>query len=357
MSSKKRNADRAEAAGLFAGLDTEALGRILNRAEVARLPAPDPLIDGWLDQRAVTLLVGATGTNKSFTALGWACSVATGHPWLGHNLEAPPGTAIYVVGEGGGGLASRLDAWESESGVAVPPERLVFLLRPESISDAAFWKQLQEVATAADCRLVVLDTFSSLASTADETKDVAPVLRYAADLAAEAHVAVVIVHHTGWSAQNRARGASQFEANADAVIVALKPKADDETAVESYGPVTLWRKKVKDGPAGGRLVVDRVDVDASCVLRVVEASGPGVHLSMREARRRTALIDALSAEPWTLTRTEAVKAVPGDDKPLRRILRELLADGSVTEKTIRRPDGSGREQPAKVLGPADRVSP
>lgn len=345
-----RAAHHTSSAQLFAGIDTDALGRILDRDEVARLPKPDPLIRGWLDERAVTLLVGATGTNQSFTALGWACSVATGVPWLGHPLATDPGTAIFVVGEGGGGLGGRLDAWEADAGVTVPPDRLLFLLRPDSISDADFWEQLREVATASDTRLVVLDTFSSLASEADETKDAAPVLRHAADLAAEAHVAVVIVHHTGWSAQNRARGASQFEANADAVVVALKPKGDDDAIPDSDGPVTLWRKKVKDGQAGDRLTVERLVVGASAVL-VRSSDSAGQMLNLKHARQRRRLTEAVLADPWRLTETRLIRKVTGDDTDKRARVADLLSTGVLATRVVERANARGARRTVTVYGP------
>ena len=57
--------------------------RLLSASALANLPAPEPLIDGVLDQGTVALLYGKWGTLKTFIALDWAASVATGRPWQG----------------------------------------------------------------------------------------------------------------------------------------------------------------------------------------------------------------------------------------------------------------------------------
>jgi RecA-family ATPase len=178
-------------------LPNMSLGRMLDRSDLAALPKPEPLIENWVDLRTANLVVGATGTNKTFALLGWACSVATGVPWLGHRVAVDPATVIYVVGEGGSGLHSRISAWEEDNGIDVPRERLVILLLPDSISSAMFWEELCDLALVVGARLVVLDTFSSLAPAADETDDAAVVLRYMAALATDIDGAVVLAHHTG----------------------------------------------------------------------------------------------------------------------------------------------------------------
>jgi hypothetical protein len=56
---------------------------VLTRAALHGLPDPEPLIGEVLDQATVALLYGRWGSGKSFIALDWAASVATGRPWQG----------------------------------------------------------------------------------------------------------------------------------------------------------------------------------------------------------------------------------------------------------------------------------
>lgn len=335
-------------------IESRSLGRMLNRADLAALPKPEPLIENWVDLRTAALVVGATGANKTFALLGWACSVATGVPWLGNPVEIDPAPVIYVVGEGGSGLHNRIAAWEQDSGVKVQPPRLVVLLLPDSITAPTFWEELWELALVLGARLVVLDTFSSLAPDADETKDAAGVLRQMASLAVDIDGAVVLAHHTGWGPQDRARGASQFESNADSVVVFKKLDADDDNS-----PIEVLRKKSKDGPAGLRLHPQRRDVGASCVLESVATppskgrSGTG----SRAEELRRAIRDVLTdADPYTLTRTQVVTEVGGDRERVRAALNGLLGDGIVLEESRSRPEGNrARERKLLAWNTVDRV--
>jgi RecA-family ATPase len=72
-------------------------GKLLSRDQLSALPKPEPLISDWLDQSTTVLLVGDTGTNKTFLMLGWACCAATGKPWLGNDLEIS--TTVIGAGE------------------------------------------------------------------------------------------------------------------------------------------------------------------------------------------------------------------------------------------------------------------
>jgi AAA domain len=69
--------------------------RLLTRSQLDSLPEPEPLIENTLDRRTVALLGGYWGTLKSFIALDWALSVATGHPWQGRPTVTGP--VIYGV--------------------------------------------------------------------------------------------------------------------------------------------------------------------------------------------------------------------------------------------------------------------
>lgn len=271
------------------------LGQILTRSELAALPKPEPLIDGWLDLRTTVVVVGDTGSNKTFTTLGWACSVATGEPWLGHAVCTKPLPVIYVVGEGASGLDARLAAWEAEN-TEVPDARLTIVKQPASIDNEEFWAQLQTLASVKQARLVIFDTFSSLAPEADETKDAAKVVRRMGELASRIDGTTVLVHHTGWGEKERARGGSQLEANPDSVIVLKKEDADPSV-------VSIRRKKVKDGPSGDTIWVVRVEVGESCVLEAVleptREEGPKQGKNLSNAALRDAILQWIATNPPT----------------------------------------------------------
>lgn len=308
------------------------LGQIIGREDLSGLPKPEPLIESWADTGTAVLMVGATGTNKTFTLIGWACSVVTGEPWLGHEVAIEPSPVIYVVGEGASRFDERIAAWEAESGVEVPRDRLVHLIRPQtSIKEEKFWKALQKMAIRIGARLIIMDTFSSLAPDVDETTEAAAAIRRMTDLAVEIDGAVVLAHHTGWSSQNRARGGSQLEANADSVIVLTKDNDEDDNS-----DVTIWRKKDKDGPAGRRIRVARMALAPSCVLEVLERDVEPVRrrggtAQVTDSDIRAAILDFIEAHPNT-TASKVKAGVVGklqNKRRVERLMRSLTQEGKV----------------------------
>lgn len=57
------------------------------------------------------LLVGGYGLGKTFVALSFAASVATGRDWLGRRVQRR--RVLFVIGEGAYGLDPRVCAWEA----------------------------------------------------------------------------------------------------------------------------------------------------------------------------------------------------------------------------------------------------
>ena len=92
----------------------------LRDEDLERLPDAEWLIDGILEKGVVAFLVGFTGTIKSFLAMDWGMSVATGKSWLGKMAEPAP--VIYIAAEGGRGYKKRSRAWKLTHGRSSAPE-------------------------------------------------------------------------------------------------------------------------------------------------------------------------------------------------------------------------------------------
>jgi hypothetical protein len=79
------------------------------------LSPPKWLVRNHVVAGGLNLLYGKPGAGKSFVALDWALSVATGEPWLGNKVES--GAVVYVAAEGAAGLRNRALAWLEFHGV------------------------------------------------------------------------------------------------------------------------------------------------------------------------------------------------------------------------------------------------
>src|SRR4051812_37793236 len=76
---------------------------LISVGELLELPPPEWLIEGVIESSALGVLYGPPGCGKSFAALDWALSVATGKAW--HGREVRQGAVVYVAGEGTTGVA------------------------------------------------------------------------------------------------------------------------------------------------------------------------------------------------------------------------------------------------------------
>ena len=245
---------RAAAAGLdVAALMDEAvldlLGetprfRLLTVADLYALPDPTWLIKDWLPAGALATLFGAWGSGKSFLALDWALSVATGVAWLG--CPATPGTVLYVAAEAGLGLKPRVASWMTAHRVAEPDAVPIrFLREPVTLSapedTTALLAAIEAAVLPSVPRFVVLDTLARMSTGLDENKQ--------ADMGQ-------LIHHQPYS-DMRMRGSSVLPAAMDTILALTK----DGSAL------TLSVTKQKDAeptvprflkltPLDGSLIVD-----------------------------------------------------------------------------------------------------
>jgi len=233
------------------------LGLVLDSSELDTLPEVEPLIEDVISLRSAVVMVGEYGVGKSFAALGMAASVATGRPWLGRKVEQAP--VLYVVGEGSYGLSKRLAAWREafNDGEPIPKGAFTVSIRPDSLLNPSTWEAITKEAQRSGARFVVLDTLSALTPDADETKDAPKLIRSLVDLSATIDGTALFLHHPGWLNKKRSRGGSQLESNVDEVLLL------EELADNLYG---LRRKKVKDGPDGGVVFLQRRQVAQSLII-------------------------------------------------------------------------------------------
>lgn len=226
--------------------------RTLDLDGLAALKPPVPLIEGVLDEQTTAILAGQFGTFKTFIALDWLLSIATGTPWLGHAVPVARPVRL-VVGEGVAGLYSRVRAWEKGHGVSVPGDMFravrgaVQLGRPEEIA------ALAELARERGEAVVAFDTLATCSDglKENEADDMKKVHAAAAHLREHAGATTLLMHHSGHGGE-RARGSSLLEDNADTSwFVTLTSDQDRHHSK----PRRLQHRKTKDAELSGDLLL------------------------------------------------------------------------------------------------------
>jgi hypothetical protein len=83
--------------------------RFFTLAELSHLPKPTWAIEGLFEVGSLVMLAAPSYSFKSFMAIDWMLSMATGREWNGR--KTTPSTVAYVLGEGRSGLLKRINSW------------------------------------------------------------------------------------------------------------------------------------------------------------------------------------------------------------------------------------------------------
>jgi hypothetical protein len=174
-----------------------------------------------IERGTVILVFGDSGTGKSFFAISLAACVATGTDFFGYPVKRP-GAVLYIAGEGISGLSRRFYAWEIARGVNLndaPVFRYTgaanLLDRPGELSLAI----KTHIEKHGEPRLVILDTWArTMGGDDSNSQDAATALSNLDRIRAQyPGLTVLIVHHSGHTAKDRARGWSGLFAAMDSV--------------------------------------------------------------------------------------------------------------------------------------------
>lgn len=219
------------------------------------LPDPQPLIHGLLNKASLAILSGKFGTYKSFLAVDWACHVALGRSWQGHDVDqATP--VVYIAAEGQVGVKRRFRGWRKRfladapwpdpHAVVTIPQRVV-LETDKDGKATAHLRELVELVRELGAGLVVFDTLSkSRGAKADENSnsDMAALMSLVIELIRATDACVLLVAHTGYSGEHT-RGGSAQEDDADTVFTIKfeDPKSEDRSITNRR---VLHHRKSKD---------------------------------------------------------------------------------------------------------------
>jgi tellurite resistance-related uncharacterized protein len=290
--------------------------------EYRQRPKPRWKVKGILLDETLAALVGDFGTYKSFVALDMALAIASGTPWCGHDTAQAP--CAYVVGEGGGLIVERIDAWLKHHGIADVPD---FYLLPEPVQmlDAKEGDALLDALSERGIvgGLVVLDTLARTFGGGNENaqEDMNRYVAAADRIKTETGATVLILHHNNKSGEYRGStvlpGALDTmlatEKTADGVLIQCEKQKDRAP----FGPIRL--KKVSVALDDGELTDDTV-LDAERLTSLVfvpddSAQGDGESFLSALTANERALLNALKLAndtdgPVSTSRWEKAASVP-----------------------------------------------
>jgi hypothetical protein len=201
------------------------------------------LIGGIIQAGCTCQLFGPSGDGKTFVAIDFSLSVATGSGWNG--LPCRQGLVVYFNGEGRHGFKLRLKAWQKYHGIT---GRVDFYASKQVITfdDAGLALAVAEIqrieqVTGMKVSLIVIDTLARhLIGDENSTRDMSDFVRAVdgmRDMFSDS--TALVVHHTGNSveATGRSRGSSALKAALDVEIQCMK------------GTLTFTKMKDSEVPA------------------------------------------------------------------------------------------------------------
>jgi hypothetical protein len=214
-------------------------------ADITQTPA---LIDGLLDQGAMSVVYGDSNAGKTFVVMDMAFHVGAGLPYAG--MDVAQGLVVYVAAEGGQGIKKRVKALH-KAYPSVQPD-FVLLASPVDLRNP-------KADTAPLCEavrglgrpvaLMVIDTLSRAMAGGDENSSVdmgALVKHFDVIRKACAPAHLLIVHHTGKDKARGARGHSLLRAATDTEIEVAAPERGERGEKGSGGVSTITVTKQRD---------------------------------------------------------------------------------------------------------------
>lgn len=275
---------------------------LFNPAEVVTVeelrlrPELPDLVNGVLGAGELSMLFGESYSGKSFLAMDWALSIATGENWHGHSVQK--GRVLYLAMEGVATIKKREAAWRAAHG-GIETDDFDIYPHVVSLMDDTAVSMLRDYVKAGRYSLVVVDTLSRSFGGGNES-DTEAMGTYVAALSklreASDELTVVVIHHAKKDAPEEYRGSTVLFAALDRVVCLKMGKPDDPSRKMIY-------QKVKSGelpPAVG-LRFEQSGPSAVLVPYAVDAQEPVEVTVWRELNARLGEVPRKLLEDTLLT--------------------------------------------------------
>lgn len=183
---KRRRRRRKRRAALLPEHERYRLYRV---DELSEFPLVEWLVDRYLARRELSVLWGSGGTFKSFLALDWAATLASGGQ-----------PVVYIAAEGASGMRARVAAWMRHYGVAELPQLYVM---PANVNvhralEVATWTAaMRAQLRGATPVLVVVDTLARnfVGGSENDPREMGEFVDGLERIRKEFDTAVLVIHH------------------------------------------------------------------------------------------------------------------------------------------------------------------
>lgn len=309
----------------------------LDTIGLKNLPEPRPLIEGVLQLDSTAECYGPSGIGKTFLLVSMACSIATGTPWMGHDVAEGP--VLYVIAENASGTGARVEAWEEHHGTTIPPRRITWLPLAVNLGEQTEVDAFARIVEDVQPVLIVFDTRARCTVGVEENsaRDIGLVVARLDELRRRSKACVLTVHHPAASGE-KARGST-----------ALLGAVDTELRLERAGDgMRLKLAKQRNAPDSLTVTLARQPVGRSIVVvpgDPVRVEGGWDDLILDQlgelCRGGELTFRGAWAEAVAEACTEAGREPPSDSSVKRAIAR-LVEEGSVERV------GRGQYRPAPI---------
>lgn len=308
-----------------------SLIQIYRLSDLESLPEPEWLISEILHRETLAAIVGNRGSFKTFFALDWGLSIATGLSWNGRKVHA--GNVLHIVGEGGRGIKRRAHAWRQEHGVSMEDtQRWACTVKPVDLLEHTEWL-LEAVEAAYDparLELVIVDTLArNNSGDENSTKEMSRLISQADRIKDTFGATVLFAHHV-----NRGgtfRGNSALDGAFDTIVQLdrkkdseqVKVSCDKQKDAEEFESFVMKRKHV-DLDYGVKSMVLVLDSAASPfiegILDIIDRAGPrGITNKEAEeqAEQESLCKHAAFNDAWRVLKEQELIELAEDSPPVR----------------------------------------
>jgi hypothetical protein len=214
--------------------------------DIFNLPDASYLIERYVPEKCVGLLIGKWGARKTFLGFSWALHLSYGLPdWFGYKLPENPSDVLIIAREGATGFKRRMEAFRTHHELKKNPENLIFLRSPVSFADDASFKQLKEEIKALDrpFKLSIADTVGRAIPGVDMAKEqhITLFMERLQQIGEVTEGASLGVHHENKSGD--ATGSMFFQNSSDFMFSVAKEGDDSDL----LGKITCLKMKDDEG--------------------------------------------------------------------------------------------------------------